>query len=373
LLTDLRSGRIISDGIGLNVSSFSRRMSTTGELSATLPLSDRRLRELTDPVTATEPRRTALWIIRNEQVVWGGIIWTRRYRSADMEFEIGATTFESYFERRRIRSTLRYPNWDQHRILAGDNGLVHQAQMINTGTGAAALAGDIKVLRPAWSASNIMRDRTYWWHERATYLERMQQLAEVENGPDFTIEPRWDNIGNPQAALVVGTPIQHQTQRILEFPGDFRNYSWPEDGGGSANFWTAIGEPDPADQSQEPPPMMRDASMSAEWQKGIPLLEDISQHQGVTVAATLQAYANANVKAAANNRIVPEATLRLGEDDVPNLGDVVTARFADPVRFPAVEERPGLVARMRVTGWTIYLSEDEGESVSMELTEPVIV
>ncbi len=217
-----------------------------------------------------------------------------------------------------------------------------------------------------------MRDRSYFWHERATFLERMQQLGEVINGPDFTIECQWDPQGRPSAVLRIGSPLGTGLGGlVLQFPGDVRNYSWPDDGGDSANYWTAIGDrPEGADQDAPPP--MRDAQMSAEWDAGIPLLEDISTHQGVTDEATLSGYAQANVFAAAGNRVVPEATLRLPPTAaLPGLGDTLTVRVTDPYRFPPdpATGAPGRVAQVRISGWTVYLSADEGETLSATLSE----
>lgn len=365
ILTDLRTGRVLSDAVALNVSSYSRRLSGSADLTATLDLADPSLRALDNPTASTEPRRTALWIIRDERPVWGGIIWTRRYRSADHNYDIGASTFESYFARRRIRFNYLFPNWDQHDIVTW---LIRSAQ------NDVHASGNVGIVVPPNGAnpSGILRERNYWWHERATYLERLQQLAEVIDGPDFTISPEWGAESVPRALLYVGTPITRPSERVLEFPGDFRNYSWPDDGGNSANFWTAIGDPAPG-AAEDAPPQMRDAQMSAEWDAGIPLLEDVSQHQGVTDPNTLQGYAVANVAANAGNRVVPEATLRLPEgrdSDLPLLGDTLQVRVTDPYRWP---ERsgggPGVVARVRLTAWTVYLSEEEGETVSLTLSE----
>lgn len=361
ILTDLRTGRVLSDAVALNVSSYSRRLSGSADLSATLDLADPTLRALDNPTASTEPRRTALWIIRDERPVWGGIIWTRRYRSADHNFDITASTFESYFARRRIRRNYLFGRWDQHEVI---RHLVLTAQSEHP-------AGNIGVQTPAITPSGILRDRNFYWHERATFLERMQQLAEVIDGPDFTISPEWGAESVPRAMLYVGTPLTRPSERLLEFPGDFRNYSWPDDGGNSANFWTAIGDPAPG-EGEDAPPQMRDAQMAAEWDAGIPVLEDVSQHQGVTDANTLQGYAVANVAANAGNRVVPEATLRLpeGGGELPNLGDSLQVRVTDPYRWPARDDgSPGAVARVRLTAWTVYLSEEEGETVSLTLSE----
>jgi hypothetical protein len=368
LLTDIMTGRVISDAIAYNLNSYGRQLSNSSDCSGTLDLSDESIRRLTDPIAATEPRRTALWIIRDLAVVWGGIIWTRRYRSGDNNLELSSSTPESYFSRRRIRSTLDYrnPSVDQHEII---RRLVNHAQSI--------AYGNIGISVPAsFPSSGQARDRTYFWHERATYFERMQQLSEVIDGPDFTIAPGWaQGADRPQWYLECGTPLGVTRNSVWEFPGDARNYSWPDDGGNSANFWSAIGDL-PENAAEDAVPPIRDAQISAEWQAGVPLLEDASQHQGVIDVRTLAGYASANVKASAGNRHSAEMTLRLLEGyEIPGLGDVIQIRITDPYRFPADPIRgfPGLVARTRVTGWTVYTSEAEGETISLNLTDAEVV
>ena len=358
LLTDLMSRKVLSDAIAFNLSSYARALNGSGDCSGTLDLSDPEVYRHTDPIGSTEPRRTALWVIRDGALVWGGIIWTRRYRSADHNLDLTVSSPESYFNRRRIRETLTYTNRDQHDIL---HSLVNHAQ--------AQPYGNIGVVVPGWQASGRPgRDRTYAWHERATYLERMQQLSEVIDGPDWTMTPDWTGPGQPGWYLNTGSPLGSTRDLDLEFPGDFRNYSWPDDGGNSANFWTAIGDP----VGEEETPQMRDAQVSAEWAVGYPLLEDISNHQGVSVADTLSGYAQANVKAAAGNRVVPEGTLRLLDfAELPAPGDEYRLRITDPYRWPAnpVTGAAGLIVpNVRVTGWTVNVSADEGETVSLNIT-----
>ena len=357
LLTDLMTGQLLSEGRGLTVESYARRLSGSADCSATLLLNRDGYLE---SVGATAPRRTALWIVRNEQLVWGGIIWTRRYHSDTGLLSLTASTFESYYARRRIRTTLDFRGWGQHEII---RNLAHHAKI--------APHGDIGVQIPPVADPGTIRDRTYFWHERATFWERMSQLSEVLGGPDFTIEPGWNASGRPEATLRVGTPLGARLPIGADFPGTIRNYSWPDDGGDSANFWSAIGEPAPGSED-DAPPQIRDASMPAEWAAGYPLLEDVSDHQGVTDANTLALYAAANVAAAAGDRVVPEFTVRLRPGQtMPGLGDYLAVRLSDPWRFPAdpVTGAPGMQTTMRVLGWTVYLSAGEGETVSVVGTE----
>jgi hypothetical protein len=350
LLTDLVTRNVLSEGVALDVTSYSRRLCAQTDLSATMSLSDPTVRALTDPIGCTEPRRTALWVYRNEVCVWGGIIWTRVYRSDAEALDLTASTFESYFNRRRIRTTLTYSQVDQHSIMTD---LVNQAQAVAN--------GNVNIVVPTPAASGTKRDRVYYWYERAPFLQRMQELAGVQDGPDFTFDPFTDANDQPNVQLSVGTPLGINVDYMIDYPGSFRNYTWDEDGGQSANYWTAIGDPDP--NVPDGPPLMADSSVSSEWLNGYPLLEDTDTHQGITSLATLTNYAQAAVAQSASNHLAPEATLHLevGEN-LPGLGDILDVRIFDPYRFPG-----SLLLKVRITGWTVNISASEGETVTLEL------
>ena len=57
---------------------------------------------------STMPGRTGLYITRNSQVVWGGIIWSRSYDVKTKVLSVSGAEFISYFYHRQIWQTLVY-------------------------------------------------------------------------------------------------------------------------------------------------------------------------------------------------------------------------------------------------------------------------
>ena len=57
---------------------------------------------------ATMPGRTGLYITRNSQVLWGGIIWSRTYDVATKTLSVSGAELISYFYHRQIWQTLVY-------------------------------------------------------------------------------------------------------------------------------------------------------------------------------------------------------------------------------------------------------------------------
>jgi len=54
---------------------------------------------------STMPGRTALYIVRDDVCVWGGIIWSRSYNVNERVLQVSASEFTSYFYHRRIWKT----------------------------------------------------------------------------------------------------------------------------------------------------------------------------------------------------------------------------------------------------------------------------
>lgn len=79
--------------------SFGQQINTAGPFAGTLPISDPRVQNL-EYLQATRTGRTALFVDYLGVLVWGGIIWTRRYQKTTRQLLIGAQEFGSYFARR---------------------------------------------------------------------------------------------------------------------------------------------------------------------------------------------------------------------------------------------------------------------------------
>lgn len=56
----------------------------------------------------TMPGRTALYVVRNDICVWGGIIWSRQYDVVNRVLQVSASEFTSYFYHRRIWKTFNH-------------------------------------------------------------------------------------------------------------------------------------------------------------------------------------------------------------------------------------------------------------------------
>ena len=100
--TDLVSNTLLAE-IPFKGVSFGRALKGAGEFSGKIPVIDKTASF--DLYDSTMPGKTALYVTRDGECVWGGIIWSRNYNLKSRELDISASEFTSYFHRRRVWKT----------------------------------------------------------------------------------------------------------------------------------------------------------------------------------------------------------------------------------------------------------------------------
>src|SRR3954462_6964694 len=89
---DLMTGQLL-DEIPLSDVSFTLPINDAGTLSATVPLYSR-----SGLAQTLATARTALYVDRDGVLVWGGVLWTRRYDAKDTSLQLDALDFLSYLD-----------------------------------------------------------------------------------------------------------------------------------------------------------------------------------------------------------------------------------------------------------------------------------
>jgi hypothetical protein len=100
--TDLVSNTLIAE-IPFSGVSYERAIKGAGKFSGKVPVIDRTT--AFNIYDATMPGKTGLYVTRNGECVWGGIIWGRNYNLVSQELDVDAAEFTSYFYHRRIWKT----------------------------------------------------------------------------------------------------------------------------------------------------------------------------------------------------------------------------------------------------------------------------
>lgn len=83
--------------------SYERAIKGAGKFSGKVPVLD--TGAAFNLYESTMPGRTALYVVRDDVCVWGGIIWDRSYTAKSLELSVNGSEFTSYFYKRNIWKT----------------------------------------------------------------------------------------------------------------------------------------------------------------------------------------------------------------------------------------------------------------------------
>lgn len=323
-----------------------------GSLSGTVPVPNA---EMAARVRRIEEGRTSVYLQRGTDLWWGGIIWTSTLQSDDqgvLTLGIQAATFESYAGRRLIRATtpaydpsykLSYTGVDQLDIA---RGLWRDMQSSLDG-------GNIRVTYGT-ETSGVNRTITYRDGEETSYLDALDSLAALEDGFEYHITVYTDPLTGARARRLV---LGHRTIRVgstdlvLDRPGTILSYSFPRDatrGGTTARARGASTNSDQASESRPPASRVAVADQligTGDGHAGYPRIDLTSDHNDITVQATLDALARTELAAATGAVVIPEISVRLD-------GLVPTALLGRTARIRIADEwfTEGLDARYRIIG-----------------------
>ena len=353
LFCDLKTGIILGD-MPLHGVSFDRLLNKPGNLNASCNL-DNGWTENEDILQYTTPAKTALYVYREDQIVWGGIIWSRVYQSQAKSIQISAQTFESYAYRRICRPAAQgITNLDMTQSHMVD---YFWTLMQSAANGSIGVLGAVQ----PFPSGDITRTRTINPWDLNTYGELIDGITNLDDGCDYAIEYYEEN-GLPRSIVTVGYPRLGQdisaSGVILDYPGCISNYYRTENATGWTNHHYATGE-------GEGVGLRIGEATDLDSQISYPLLEDTNNYAGVTVQLTIDNHAASDMAnmAIGSNRF----TLQLIATDEPvfgsySLGDDARVTIEDP-RNP-----DGVEFTTRVVGWSVTPSSSESiEEVSLVL------
>lgn len=346
LFCDLLTNAVLAE-LPLGRVRFTCARNGAGTFSASLAIGDTRVARQ-GPISATIPGRTAMYVLRDGEPLYGGIVWTRRYKASEGHIEIGGAEWWSYFHRRFITTTAEFSQVDQLEIA---RSLVSTAQ--------AEPDGDIGVFLDAGHTSGRLRDRTYVGTELKPVGEAVEQLSAVLDGFDFRSAVELDANGDLRKRLAMGYPALgrdvEDTGLVFEMPGPVVDYEWPEDGSSMANTVHAVG----ADHLR--------STASVANRAGWPLLEAAASYTDVSRQNTLDDHASADLDALDEPVTLPGFTVRGDIEPVLGsytVGDEARLRVTDS-RFP-----DGAEFTSRITSYTVTPPQgDMAESVQITLEE----
>ena len=364
LFADLITNQILAE-LPLTGVSFGQQLNAAGTMSGHLLLSGVNAAGL-NVLNATIPGRTAIYIDRNGQLVWGGVLWQREYSSADQLVKLTAREFLSYFERRRITDgtgtaygALAYTGIDQLQIAQslvsnamgaayGNIGLLYNQDPLSTAT------------------SGVTLSRVYYNYELKTVFNAISDLSKQINGFDFEISVYYDGGGNPAKSFNTYYPrsgvmynATNPSAPVFELGGNIAEYNYLEDGSKAINQIYALGA------GSNEGKLINIANDSVKLTAGWGLLEDQANYSDITDPTVLSGLATGQITAVS----YPPITLKIVAPPYVNptfgsyeVGDEVRVRILDSF-FPN-----GYDAIFRIIGLTVAPGEDGPERITLTVT-----
>lgn len=347
LLTDQDVAELEVDSVR-----FDRRIIVPGSFSASVNVSNEEVARRTKNVI---PGKTVCHIYRDQEI-WGTyIIWTVRVTSPQrgpVKVDFTGASLESWLYRRLLDQDISYNQVDQINIASS---LVNMAQ-----TGWAPYEANANLSIEFQSGtSGILRDRTYRRDEAATVGQRLEELANVDNGFEYLIDVYYDGATNTRKRLFKwGYPIVGDQDNFWSFqqPGNILGYELTFDAvEGATAFWTR-GDSIEDDVTEEAIPLMTDEPAFATefMSRGYPHIDRVVDYSGVTSLVTLEQYA----QWWRDNRggIVTIPTLEVRADDVDfqlftpqRIGEYASIAIEN-VYFPLMDGSPSYSGNYRVVG-----------------------
>jgi hypothetical protein len=357
LFADLVTNQILAE-LPLTGVTYNQQLNTAGSFQGHLLLSGVNASAL-NVSAATIPSKTAVYVDRNGVLVWGGVIWSREYKSSNQTLTITAREFISYFERRRISNTTVFNNVDQLQIA---QTLVSNAQGVPYGNIGILYNQD----SDATSTSGVLVSRTYYNYEIKPVFTAIQDLSKQTNGFDFEISVYYDGDGNPAKSFNTYYPrdgviydANNASAPVFEFPaGNIAEYTYPEDGIAAANTIYALGA------GSNEGKLISIAQNASYLTTGWALLEDQANYSDITDSAVLTNLALGQINAVS----YPPTTLKVIAPPYVSptfgtyqLGDDIRIRITDN-RFPNT-----LDAIYRLTNIDVVAGENGPERVTLTL------
>jgi hypothetical protein len=348
LVADLATGTVLEE-LPLAGVSFDKRLNDAGSFRGQLPVTDPEIRSRV-PRLFTEPGRTALYVDRDGELLWGGIVWTSRYVASGGTLELGAADFLSYLEHRRVltypidaANPFDYPDADQLAIAAA---LLGVAQSHPGGDLGIELRGD--------SSSGVRRGVRYTLGEQKPVADALRDLANAEDGFDFTVDVDYGAGGVPRRYLRLGHPRLGQpgAPHVWEYGANLVDFSWPADAASMATRVFAQGTGDAEE------PLVAWAEDTAAYGSGWVLLEDAASQLDTKDTAALQAQAGGELAGRRRPVVLPELTVRADLDPVLGsyaVGDDARLVIDDPFFADGVVD-----VAVRIMGFEVTPGDDAG-------------
>lgn len=325
LAVSLISGVVLAEFPDLQVSRLSYRFEEVTSGTVVLPWRN----VPSNWNEATVPYGTAILLVRGSTVLWGGIVVKRERTLQGEGLSLTLVTVEHYFDSVYVKDHT-YSGWEQTWIVSD----------LVTST----LGGHRFMLDVETESSTVRRDRTYEESSDKTLLSVLQELSNVQDGPEWCTSWRADDGGTYVPVLTIAdrigslTPVTTFDESVMTSFKVLEDYT----AGYGANMVVAVGSTTGETQLRSDV-MMVDQSYR-------PVVEHVVRpSSSITRKETLNAHASSALEQL---------------QDGTNTVDMTLSLMAAPIVYE--EWRPG-----DVVAWTVQ--DDAGRFAGFDHGEARVV
>lgn len=296
LAGELRTGRRLTQ-LPVSAGSWSTVLNEPGEITVTIPLGDQSVSRRAEILAQLEPTRCFLAVQVGDAIVEAGPIWSHDFDGDSGQLTVKALGLGSLWDHRLVVKVLTSGQTYQGTSLSWSGLSLGTIAKRLVSTAMSHTGGSLPLILPPDETGT--HERTYPGYELASLGQRLEELVNVEGGPDIAFDPRLttDRLG-VEWVMRTGTaadPLLHQ-------------------GGGQAWVWDTAAPRWPGGQVSvtvdatqrvnrafamgdgfETSLLLATAQDASQWSRGYPLLEATSTHSTVTRQATLAGHARAMI------------------------------------------------------------------------------
>jgi hypothetical protein len=341
IFADLLTDKVTVE-LPLYGTTFSRRICKVGEFGGSFGLNTDGINN-GDVINGTIPGRTAVYVERDSQLVWGGIIWSRTWQEQSKSFQYYGQTFDSYLYLSDIRNTLKYVSQDQRNIVI--DLLARSQAMPYRG---------LRIGAPPTFPNNIVRTVDFFWYDAWTFGKAFDYMAEFDNGLDYYVDVRYDGFGDFERRLIVDNRIGaslDDTQLTFDFPGSIKNFWYPENASRGATTISGIGAGEGAASIRSL------AVKQALLDGGHPELVQFYTNKDIKSLTTLQSHLNQEMRLLQTPVVQP--TYEIESDREPHFGSYALGDYAH-IKLDSVRFETPLELTTRIVGWDVKPSQSSG-------------
>ena len=300
---------------------------------------------------ATAPRKRCIYIYRDGVLLYGGMVWSRRYNRSTRRYEVAGGDWLSYLAQRALRADPTLKILRDVDVYAGVRRLWSAMNSQGRGIGLVARSAgggteavsEVRVER--WDPRNffsVLGDYSGNWDAFEIAARTVVKGATGIERQFYVQAPRIDTAGNPHV-----------------FDGSLIDLDYSADGGNSFSTVIAIGAGAGSGR------LITTVSDTRSASSVYPTLETITNHDNVYERDQLMDLANHDLKFFRDDHIMP--TIRVTSDGPPELGDYEVGDWA-VVRLDNLDIL-GTEYRGRIVGVRVAIEETERIEIKLSLPD----